>query len=38
VGEQLQVLVANELRALFGNQTTIASFAALAGDASSRRN
>jgi N-acetylmuramate 1-kinase len=37
LGEQLQDLVANELRALFGKQTAIASFAALAGDASSRR-
>ena len=37
VGEQLQDLIANELPALFGNQTAIASFAALAGDASSRR-
>ena len=37
MGEQLQDLVANELRALFGKQTAIASFAALAGDASSRR-
>jgi hypothetical protein len=37
LGEQLQDLVASELRALFGKQTAIASFAALAGDASSRR-
>ena len=37
MGEQLQDLVASELRALFGKQTAIASFAALAGDASSRR-
>ena len=37
MGEQLEDLIANELSALFGNQTAIASFAALAGDASSRR-
>ena len=37
MGEQLEDLIANELRALFGKQTVIASFAALAGDASSRR-
>ena len=37
MGEQLEDLIANELRALFGKQTAIASFAALAGDASSRR-
>lgn len=37
MGEQLQDLVANELRARFGKQTAIASFAALAGDASTRR-
>ena len=37
MGEQLEDLIANALRALFGAQTAIASFAALAGDASSRR-
>jgi N-acetylmuramate 1-kinase len=37
VGEQLEDLIAKELRALFGEQTVTASFAALAGDASSRR-
>jgi hypothetical protein len=37
VGEQLKDLIANELSALFGEQTVTASFAALAGDASSRR-
>ena len=37
MGEQLKDLIANELSALFGEQTVTASFAALAGDASSRR-
>ncbi|HEY7317574.1 MAG TPA: phosphotransferase [Candidatus Binatia bacterium] len=37
MGERLQDLVTDELRALFGKQAAIASFAALAGDASSRR-
>jgi len=37
VGEQLKDLIANELSALFGEQTVTASFVALAGDASSRR-
>ena len=37
MGEQLQDLVADELRALFGKRTAMVSFAALAGDASSRR-
>ncbi|MET0503680.1 MAG: phosphotransferase [Candidatus Binatia bacterium] len=35
--EQLEGLVANELRTLFGDSTTMTSLAALAGDASSRR-
>ena len=37
MSEQLEDLLANELRALFGEQTRMASLAALAGDASSRR-
>ena len=37
MGEQLKDLIANELSALFGEQTVTASFVALAGDASSRR-
>jgi N-acetylmuramate 1-kinase len=37
VSEQLGDLVANELRTLFGGKTGLASFTALAGDASSRR-
>jgi aminoglycoside/choline kinase family phosphotransferase len=37
VSEPLEALVTKELRALFGEQTQVASFAALAGDASSRR-
>ena len=37
MGERLEDQIANELPALFGEQTAITSFAALAGDASSRR-
>ena len=37
MSEQLEDQIANELRALFGEQTAITSLAALAGDASSRR-
>ena len=37
MSEQLKDLIAEKLRALFGEQTVITSFAALAGDASSRR-
>ena len=37
MGEQLEDPIANELSALFGEQTVTASFAPLVGDASSRR-
>lgn len=37
MSEQLKDLIAEKLRALFDEQTVITSFAALAGDASSRR-